>query len=152
MELELAPDFKELLKLFNKNNVKYLLIGGYAVSIHGYVRATNDIDFAVASHAENARNIVAALTEFGFGSSGISVELFTRDRNVVRMGVPPGKIEILNYLEGPGFDAAYERRKTVEVENISINVIGLEDLCANKSAVGRPQDLVDVDKLKERNK
>jgi Domain of unknown function (DUF1814). len=152
MELELAPDFKELLKLFNKNNVKYLLIGGYAVSIHGYVRATNDIDLAVASHAENARNIVAALTEFGFGSSGISVELFTRDRNVVRMGVPPVRIEILNYLEGPGFDAAYERRKTVEVENISINVIGLDDLYANKSAVGRPQDLVDVDKLKERNK
>ena len=138
--------------MFNKNNVKYLLIGGYAVSIHGYVRATNDIDLAVASHAENARNIVAALTEFGFGSSGISVELFTRDRNVVRMGVPPVRIEILNYLEGPGFDAAYERRKTVEVEKISINVIGLDDLYANKSAVGRPQDLVDVDKLKERNK
>jgi len=152
MELELAPDFKELLKLFNKNNVKYLLIGGYAVSIHGYIRATNDINLAVASDAENARNIMAALTEFGFGSAGISVELFTRDRNVVRMGVPPVKIEILNYLEGPGFDAAYGRRKTVEVENISINVIGLDDLYANKSAVGRPQDLVDVDKLKERNK
>jgi predicted nucleotidyltransferase len=151
MELELAQDFKELLKLFNENKVKYMLIGGYAVSIHGFVRATNDIDLVISSDPENAKNVMKALTEFGFGSAGVSAELFTQNKSVVRMGVEPVKIEILNYLEGPGFDAAYERRKVINVEDIKINVIGLEDLYANKAAVGRSQDLTDIKRLKERN-
>ena len=151
MELELARDFKELLRLFNKNKVKYLLIGGYAVSIHGFVRATNDIDLVISKDLENANNVMKALTEFGFGSAGISAELFTQNKSVVRMGVEPLKIEILNYLEGPGFAAAYERRKIINVEEIIIDVIGLEDLYANKAAVGRAQDLADIEKLKERN-
>ena len=92
-----------------------------------------------------------ALTEFGFGSAGISAELFTQNKSVVRMGAEPLKIEILNYLEGPGFAAAYERRKIINVEEIIIDVIGLEDLYANKAAVGRAQDLADIEKLKERN-
>jgi predicted nucleotidyltransferase len=151
MELELAPDFKELLKLFNQKNVKYMLIGGYAVSIHGFVRATNDIDLVVSNDAENARNIVAALAEFGFSSGSLSEEHFTEGKQVVRMGVEPIKIEILNYLEGPGFAGAYERRKTVHVEDIKIDVISLEDLYANKAAVGGQQDIADIEKLKERN-
>jgi predicted nucleotidyltransferase len=150
MELELAPDFKELLKLFNQKKVKYLLIGGYAVSLHGFVRATNDIDLAVSDEQENAERVVNALVDFGF-VSGVSTDLFTTKRSVVRMGVEPVKIEILNYLEGPGFDAAYERRRTIEVEDITIDVIALEDLYANKAAVGRSQDLTDIERLKERN-
>jgi predicted nucleotidyltransferase len=150
MEIELAPDFKELLKLFNQNKVKYLLIGGYAVSLHGFVRATNDIDLAVSDDLENARRIVKALSDFGFVSE-LRAELFTTKRSVVRMGIEPMKIEILNYLEGPGFDAAYERRKTVEVEDITIELIALEDLYANKTAVGRSQDLTDIERLRERN-
>ena len=150
MELELAPDFKELLKLFDQKKVKYLLIGGYAVSLHGFVRATNHIDLAVSDEQENAERVVNALIDFGF-VSGVSTDLFTTKRSVVRMGVEPVKIEILNYLEGPGFDAAYERRRTVEVEDITIDVIALEDLYANKAAVGRSQDLTDIERLKERN-
>jgi predicted nucleotidyltransferase len=151
MELELEQDFKELLRLFNENGVKYLLIGGYAVSIHGYVRATNDIDLVVSNDPQNAQNVMNALVQFGFGNAGLSAELFTKEKSLVRMGVEPVKIELLNYLEGPGFVAAYERRKTIEVEDITIDVIGLEDLYANKAAVGRSQDLTDVEKLKERN-
>jgi predicted nucleotidyltransferase len=150
MEIELAPDFKELLRLFNQNKVKYLLIGGYAVSLHGFVRATNDIDLAVSDDPENAQAVVNALHEFGF-RSGVSTELFTTKRSVVRMGVEPVKIEILNYLEGPGFDAAYERRTSIKVEDITVDLIALDDLYANKAAVGRSQDLTDIERLKERN-
>jgi predicted nucleotidyltransferase len=151
MELELARDFKELLKLFNQHKVKYLLIGGYAVSIYGFVRATNDIDFAVSNDPENAGKIVAALVEFGFDAESLSEELFTKGKQVVRMGVEPVKIEILNYLEGPGFTDAYQRRKRVDVEDTEIDVISLDDLYANKAAVGRLQDLTDIEKLRKRN-
>ena len=151
MELVLARDFKELLKLFNQHKVKYLLIGGYAVSIHGFVRATNDIDLAVSNDPENAGRIVAALVEFGFDAESISEELFTKGKQVVRMGVEPIKIEILNYLEGPGFANAHKRRKTVDIEDIKVDVISLEDLYTNKAAVGRQQDMADIEKLKERN-
>lgn len=151
MELELAPDFKELLKLFNQHKVKYLLIGGYAVSIHGFVRATNDLDLAVSNEPQNARNIITALAEFGFREESLAEDLFTEGKQVVRIGVEPIKVEILNYLEGPGFEDAYPRRKTVAVEEMQIDVIGLEDLYANKAAVGRKQDIADIEKLKERN-
>src|SRR6476469_2530512 len=100
MELELQQDFKELFKLLNENKVRYLLIGGYAVVVHGYVRNTNDIDIVVSDDRENAQTVVDALSEFGFASSELQAELFTQKDSVVRMGVEPVKIEILNYLKG----------------------------------------------------
>ena len=108
-------------------------------------------DLAVSNETSNARNIVMALREFGFDAESLSEELFSEGKQVFRMGVEPEKIEILNYLDGPGFDEAYERRKIVNVEDINIDVISLEDLYANKTAVGRSQDLTDVEKLRERN-
>jgi predicted nucleotidyltransferase len=137
MELELPQDFKELLKSFNENKVKYLLIGGYAVGIHGHVRATNDLDLAIS--------------DFGFAGETVTTELFTQKNSVVRMGVAPVKIEILNYLHGPGFDAAYERKKTVKIEDIEVDVISLDDLYENKLIVGRHQDLADVENLRKKN-
>ena len=151
MELELPQDFKELLKLFNENKVKYLLIGGYAVVIHGHVRATSDIDLAISNDPENAQKVVDALTRFGFSGPNVTSELFTKRNSLVRMGIEPVKIEILNYLEGPGFDNAYERRKTISIEDITVDVISLDDLYANKTAVGRLQDLADVENLKKKN-
>jgi predicted nucleotidyltransferase len=151
MELELQQDFKELFKLLNENKVRYLLIGGYAVVVHGYVRNTNDIDIVVSDDRENAQKVVDALSEFGFASSELQAELFTQKDSVVRMGVEPVKIEILNYLKGLHFDDAYERRKTIKVENIDINVVNLEDLLKNKRAVGRLKDLADVEELEKRN-
>ena len=151
MELELQQDFKELFKLLNENKVRYLLIGGYAVVVHGYVRNTNDIDIVVSDDRDNAQKVVDALSEFGFASSELQAELFTQKDSVVRMGVEPVKIEILNYLKGLHFDDAYERRKTIKVENIDINVVNLEDLLKNKRAVGRLKDLADVEELEKRN-
>ena len=151
MELELARDFKELLRLLNANSVKYLLIGGYAVVLHGYVRNTNDLDIVVSDEPDNARRVAKALAEFGFGETTLDAELFTQKDSLVRMGVEPMKIEILNYLKGVGFDEAYERRKHVKVEDIDVTVIGLDDLIANKTAVGRLRDLNDIAELKKRN-
>lgn len=151
MELELAKDFKELLKLLNENGVRYLLIGGYAVVLHGYVRNTNDLDITISDHPDNARRVVKALTEFGFGGDALDMGLFIQKDSLVRMGVEPVRIEILNYLEGVSFDDAYERREKVTVEDIEIDVIGLDDLLANKKAVGRLRDLADIEELKKRN-
>lgn len=152
MDLELPQDFKEFFKSLNSNKVKYLLIGGYAVIIHGYARTTSDLDIVISNDRGNARRCVDALREFGFASPDLNEDIFsTAEKNVVRMGVPPVKIEILNYLEGSSFDDAYSRRIPESVEDIQVDVISLRDLIANKIEVGRLQDLTDVEKLKERN-
>ncbi len=152
MELELPNDFKEFFRLLNSNGVKYLLIGGYAVIVHGYVRSTSDIDLMVSREPENAESCARALAEFGFGGSTLSSELFsTEEDSLVRIGNPPVQIEILNYLKGLEFEEAYARRKKIKVEDIEIDVISLEDLIRNKTEVARRQDLLDVEKLQERN-
>lgn len=151
MELELPPDFKELFRSLNGKGVEYLLIGGYAVIIHGYVRNTMDIDVVVSNDPENVNKCLEALDDFGFGGPDLRIALTSDKKDVVRMGVEPIKIEILNYLNGVNFAEAYGRRVTRNVEDIKIDVISLHDLIANKENVGRLQDLLDVEKLKERN-
>ncbi|MEP6847266.1 MAG: hypothetical protein ABI999_00290, partial [Acidobacteriota bacterium] len=123
----------------------YLLIGGYAVIIHGYSRNTSDLVVVISNEPENARRCVKELKEFGFSSPDLNEELFSAaEKHVVRMGFPPVKIEILNYLEGADFDEAFSRRLRERVEDILVDVIGLDDLIANKIGVGRLQDLTDV--------
>src|SRR5258708_428097 len=112
MELELPRDFKELLMSLNSNGVKYLIIGGYAVIIHGYPRFTADLDIVVSNSSDNVSRCLAALKEFGVGRTNLGPELFSQPDSLVRMGVEPVKIEILNYLEGLDFDEAYERRSS----------------------------------------
>ena len=151
MELELPPDFKELFRSLNANGVKYLLIGGYAVILYGYVRNTSDLDIVVSADPDNAVKCVKALTEFGFGGGDLDTELFSTPDNLVRMGVEPMKIEILNYLNGVDFNQAYERRLSFPVEDIQLSVISLSDLLVNKKSVGRLKDLLDVEELEKRN-
>ena len=127
------------------------MIGGYAVIIHGYPRFTADLDIVIASDPENISRCVAALDDFGFGDTGLSPELFSEPDSLVRMGVEPMKIEILNYLKGLDFNTAYERRITKQVEDIEIAVISLADLITNKTVVDRLKDRLDVAELKERN-
>lgn len=147
MELELPRDFKEFLRSLAENDVEYLVIGGYAVALHGFVRNTNDLDIVVSDDPANAVRLIRALTEFGFGGRDLTEELFTSKNSLVRMGVEPLKIEILNYLKGVDFNKAFQRRNTITVEDIELNLISFEDLIANKTATGRPQDLVDAEKL-----
>ena len=143
----LPRDFKEFLRLLGSHEVEYLLVGGYAVSIHGYVRATNDLDVWVKISAKNAGGIDAALREFGFAGSSLSPELFLVPNNVVRMGVPPMRLEIITSVSGVQFEECYAERKMVRIDEILVPVISLPRLRENKAASGRSKDLADLDNL-----
>lgn len=143
----LASDFKEFLKLFNSNEVEYLLIGGYAVGIHGHIRATNDLDVWVGMNRDNAARVERALRQFGFGTAELSAELFMTADNVVRLGVPPIRIEILTSISGVEFEKCYAEREMIAMEDMTIPVISLPRLRENKSASGRAKDLADLESL-----
>ena len=146
MEIELPRDFKELFVSLNANNVRYLLIGGYAVGVYGYSRTTNDIDIFVSDEPENAQRLTAALNDFGVGDGDLS-EIFPDQRSLVEIGVEPVKVQLMNFADGVAFDEAFERRNVIQVEDISITTISLDDLIANKRASGRHKDLDDVEML-----
>ena len=147
MELVLPPDFKEFLRLLRAHGVEYLLIDGYAVSYHGYARATQDLDVWIAISPANAERMVAALREFGFGVSDLSPDLFLRERSVVRMGVPPMRIEVVTTISGVRFEECYPERVTDILDGVEVTLIGLHHLKANKRASGRHRDLDDLEHL-----
>jgi hypothetical protein len=143
----LARDFKEFLKSLNSNDVEYLLIGGYAVGIYGHVRATNDLDIWVNVNAENAAKIERALREFGFAAAALTSDLFLTPNNVIRMGVPPIRIEILTSISGVEFEPCYAEKGMVQIEDLTVPVISLARLRVNKKASGRAKDLADLESL-----
>lgn len=143
----LPPDFKEFLKFLNAKRVEYLLVGGYAVGYHGYPRGTADIDFWVAISPANARNVTAAIREFGFTSPELTEQLFTEANRVARMGLPPFRIEVITSASGVNFSECYSRRVIDVLDGVPVNIISLEDLKTNKAAAGRPQDLNDLQHL-----
>jgi predicted nucleotidyltransferase len=145
--IHLPPDFKDFLKLLNEHKVRYLLIGGYAVGYHGYPRATADMDIWTAMEPGNAKKIVAVLGEFGFDLPELSAELFLKEKQIVRMGVPPVKIEITTSISGVEFDECYKERVTDTLDGIRVNLISLKHLKVNKKASGRYKDLDDLENL-----
>jgi predicted nucleotidyltransferase len=145
--IRLPQDFKEFLKLLNEHNVRYLLIGGYAVGFHGYPRATADMDIWVAIRPENAERLVAVLREFGFDLPELSPQLFLQEKQIIRMGVPPVMLEICTSISGVEFDICYEKRIVAELDGVEVNLISLEDLKVNKKASGRSKDITDLEKL-----
>ena len=149
MGIKLPNDFKEFLKLLTKHNVKYLLIGGYAVSYYGYPRATQDLDIWIAIHPQNAKCVVMALHEFGFDLPDLTLDLFLAQKSIVRMGLPPMRIELMTTISGVDFDACYNRRNKTEIDGVMINIIDLPDLRLNKQASGRHKDLDDLEHLPE---
>lgn len=145
--IHLPPDFKEFLQLLNVHQVDYLLIGGYAVGYHGYPRATADIDVWITAHAANAEKVVAALTEFGFHVPELKPEIFLKEDQIIRMGVPPIRIEIVTTISGVEFDECYQERITDELDGVRVNLISLKHLKINKKASGRYKDLDDLEHL-----
>ncbi|HVX84713.1 MAG TPA: DUF6036 family nucleotidyltransferase [Phycisphaerae bacterium] len=142
----LHPDFKELLKLFNEESVEYLLIGSYAVGVHGYPRGTVDMDIWIAVNPANADRVMRALNSFGFGNV-VNREWFLDPKKIVRMGVPPYRIEISTEISGVTFEECYPRRVSAVVDGIPTKVISLPDLRINKRAAGRDKDLNDLKNL-----
>ena len=147
MALKLPQDFKEFLKLLNANSVQYLLIGGYAVSYHGYPRATNDIDIWIAVRPENAKRMATTLRAFGFDTPELSEGLFLKEKSIVRMGIPPMRIEISTGISGVNFDECFAERVIDEIDDVEVNIISLRHLRINKKAVGRFKDLNDLENL-----
>ncbi len=143
----LNKDYKEMLQCLSEENVKFLLVGAYAVAAYGYPRATKDIDIFVRAAPDNASSLMRALARFGAPLSGVSESDFSTEGVVFQIGNNPRRIDILTRISGVDFQQAYERRKTVSVEGMDIPVISLEDLITNKRATGRTQDLADVERL-----
>ena len=147
MDFELPNDFKEFLKLLRAHDVKYLLIGGYAVALHGYVRSTNDIDFWVAMTQDNAERVVKLLKEFGFDVPELSSDLFLKRDQIVRMGIEPVRIEVTTTISGVEFEDCYPGRVETTLNDLPVTVINLRDLRINKEASGRLKDLADLENL-----
>lgn len=143
------PDYLDFLKILNKNEVIYMIIGGYALAAHDIPRFTGDIDIWVRSDHENAEKIVKAISDFGFGSLGISKEDFLSKNYFVQMGYAPVRIDITANISGITFEEAFIGRKVIDLSGLSVPFIGLNDLIKNKLASGRAQDRVDVGKLRK---
>jgi predicted nucleotidyltransferase len=146
-KIELPPDFREFLRLLRSNGVRYLLIGGYAVGYYGHLRPTGDMDVWIEIEPENARRVVDALTQFGFGTPDLSPALFLEPGRMVRMGVPPVRLEILNTISGVDFASCYAARVVDTLQGVEIDLISLDDLKKNKAASGRLKDLDDLNHL-----
>ena len=147
MDMQLPDDFKEFLKLLASNGVEYLLIGGYAVNLHGYVRTTNDLDIWVRINPDNAARTDRALRQFGFATPALTPDLFLQRDNVVRMGLPPVRIEIITSISGVEFEECYAAREMIQIEDMVVPVISLARLRENKAASGRAKDLADLESL-----
>lgn len=147
MALKLPADFSDFLSLLNAHQVEYLLVGGYAVTIHGYVRATGDIDIFIAATRENAERVAAAIREFGFGVPNLTADLVLEPRKILRMGSPPLRIEIMNQIDGVEFGECHRRALKVQLGELHVPVISLRDLRRNKRAAGRHKDLDDLENL-----
>ena len=146
-KIELHPDFKDFLRLLNSHGVEYLIVGGYAVGYHGYPRATGDMDIWIAVSEPNAEKAAMVLREFGMPKEAVSKEMFLDRDKIIRMGVPPVRIEVITGASGVDFEECYTRREIIEIEGIPVNFISLEDLRANKRACGRYKDLEDLEHL-----
>ncbi len=140
-------DFKEFIQLLNDNNVKYLIIGGYAVGFHGYPRYTK-LDIWLLVSNENAENVMNSLKEFGFGNVGLHKAYFLKYNEFVQLGYPPNRIDLVTSCDGIEFEECYKSKLEIKIDNLLINFIDLENLRKNKKASGRPQDIADLDNLK----
>lgn len=143
-----SQDFKEFVILLQKHKVEYLIVGGYAVGVHGHPRFTGDLDIWLKPSNDNAVKILACVNEFGFSSFKLTDTDFTKAGNVIQLGYPPLRIDLLNQIDGVHFDDCFLNRKIVEIDNLHLNFIGYQDLLKNKQASGRPRDLDDLENLK----
>jgi len=143
----LNQDFKEFLALLVRHDVRYLIVGGYSVAFHGHPRYTKDLDVWVLTSEENATKLVAALQAFGFGSLGLTQADFLEPGYVVQLGQPPARIDLLTSLTGVDFESCWRNRTELVVDGLAIPVISLDDLKRNKRALGRHQDLADLESL-----
>lgn len=144
----LNRDFKEFIASLNSHRVRYLVVGGYAVAFHGHPRYTKDLDVWVELSEQNAERLIEALRTFGFGSLGLTPDDFLIPGQVVQLGNPPNRIDLLVTISGVIFEDCYARRLQIVIDEVTVNFIDLDSLRKNKEAAGRHQDLADLENLR----
>ena len=145
----LNEDYKEMLQILLKNEVKFLIVGAYAMGAHGYPRGTGDFDIWVEASAENSKKIYKSLSEFGAPLSDIREETFVEKGIFFQIGVVPRRIDIITHIDGIVFEEAYKTKELIDVENLQIPFLSKEDLIKNKESTGRKKDKLDADYLKK---
>ena len=145
--MAIQPDFRELLELFNARAVEYLIVGAHALAFHGSPRATGDIDLYVNPTPANARRIVAALAAFGFGDIDLAAADFEQPDRVVQLGVPPVRVDLITSITGVSWDRAEAGKVAATYGDVPVHYLGRDEFIANKTAIGRPKDLADLDAL-----
>ncbi|MCB0779969.1 MAG: hypothetical protein KDC03_10630 [Flavobacteriales bacterium] len=142
-----SKDFSEFVALLKEHGAEYLIVGGYAVGVHGYPRYTGDLDIWLNPTRANAERVLTALRDFGFGGMAIGIEDLMKENNVVQLGHPPLRIDLLMAIDGVSFDACYANRKEVDYGGLRMNFISYHDLVKNKRATGRHRDLDDLENM-----
>ncbi len=147
--MEVQRDFRDLLALFNKHKVDYIIVGAYALGFHGAPRYTGDLDVFVKPDLGNAKKIMQALNEFGFESVGLTVEDFEEEGKVVQLGVPPVRIDIITSITGVRWEQAKAGRIEGSFGDLVVHYVGRDDFIANKKALGRKKDMADLEAVGE---
>ena len=149
--MKMNADFVDFLKLLTVRKVDYLIIGGFAVAHYGYVRNTGDFDIWVRQTDRNVELTADALEEFGYAPKEKSLPFLKEPGKILRMGMPPFRLEVSTSIDGVEFDECFLRRSIVGLDDMPINFIGYDDLLVNKKASGRLKDLADVEELEKIN-
>ncbi len=145
--IKLAKDFREFLKLCLHHEVRFMVIGGYAVVHHSRPRYTGDMDLWVDSSPDNAERVVRTLRDFGFHGDDVTTGMITDGKQIIRMGFEPMRLELFTRIPGVNFAECYPRRVFARIGSMDVPFIGLEDLKINKRASGRLKDLQDLEEL-----
>ena len=145
----LNKDYKEMLQILLNNKVRFLVVGAYAMGVHGYPRATGDIDIWVEASSENSEKIYQSLSEFGAPLSEVTKTTFCEEGIVFQIGVAPRRIDIITKIDGVDFNKAYSDKQKIEIEGIKIPFLSKEDLIKNKESTGREKDQLDAKYLRE---
>jgi len=145
--MEIQQDFNDLLTLFNEKKVEYIIVGAYALAFHGAPRYTGDIDLLINRTPDNASNILACLEEFGFGNLGLTKDDFTQSENVIQLGMPPVRIDILTSISGVSWGEVEAEKVEGTFGELDVYYIGKSSYVENKKATGRLKDLADIEAI-----
>lgn len=147
--MTLHDDFREFLRLLISHRVRFVVVGAHALAAHGSPRYTGDLDVFVEPTAANARRLLAALHDFGFGALGLVERDFTRANRVAQLGYPPVRIDVLTGISGVGFGEAWRGRRRARLAGLQVPLLGVDEFIKNKRAAARPKDLADIALIQE---
>jgi predicted nucleotidyltransferase len=145
--MRLNRDLREFIELLNSRRVEYVIVGAHSLAFHGRPRYTGDLDILVRPTGDNAKKLLELLNEFGFADAGFKETDFTEAGQVIQLGRPPNRIDLLTDLTGVAIADAFADKLAAEIDGVQVFVLSRQNLIRNKRAVGRPQDLADLDDL-----